>query len=94
MSPKVLVFVAVLLLVAGSATGFMPVTSHGEACGSAFATGSTLGQAFAGVADSCSDLRSILRIPAITLLVAGGITLLAAGWINTARKEAAARRSS
>lgn len=96
MSPKAIVFVAILLLVAGAVVGFMPVTSHGEACGSAFASGSTFAQAFGGVAESCSDLRSILRIPAIILLVAGGLTLVAAAMVTTAREEAKMkqRRSS
>ena len=86
MSTRAIAFVAFLLIGSGVLTGILPVTEQGEKCGSAFKgislseddtdSLSSAGQ-WKQVA-SCEDVRNLVRIPAIVLIAAGGVTLLAA----------------
>ncbi|GAA2307992.1 hypothetical protein GCM10010149_67530 [Nonomuraea roseoviolacea subsp. roseoviolacea] len=86
MSAKALAFAAFLLIGSGILTGLLPVTSGGEACGSAFVEGKT-GESPSAYgsfleqnrAAGCDDVRNLVRIPAIVLMAAGGATLCAAG---------------
>ncbi len=88
MSAKTLAFIAALVLAVGAVAGFVPVSSQGANCGSAFvksddAYGADLGAALLGetgdASQGCTDLRSLVRIPAVAFLVAGGILLIASG---------------
>jgi hypothetical protein len=94
MSPKTIFVIAAILLGVGALVGFIPVTSQGVNCGSALVESSAarvadyanaFGGRLTGHAASCKDLRSILRIPAIILLVGGGIGLLSAFIMRTNR---------
>jgi hypothetical protein len=73
-----------LLVLAGLGAGFWPLstTSIGLACGSAF-TGVTADQVIVetggGVVSDCANDRNLMRIVAVGLLVAGGVSA-AAGW--------------
>ncbi|MER6511000.1 hypothetical protein ABT158_29555 [Nonomuraea sp. NPDC001636] len=85
MSPKAMAFVALLLIGSGILTGLMSVTSGGESCGSAFVgvawTQFDPSSAWADRLqrlENCTDLRSLVRIPATVLIAAGGVTLFAA----------------
>jgi hypothetical protein len=101
MTAKALAVAAAVLIGAGALTGFIPVTSQGTNCGSAFVRS---GDAFSrdltlsmrggyGTAEyTCSDLRSILRIPALILIGVGVVTLISAGAVSNREqrdKEAA-----
>ncbi|MER5644870.1 hypothetical protein [Streptosporangium sp. NPDC002524] len=86
MSAKAVAFVAFLLIGSGLLTGILPVTEQGGQCGSAF-KGISLSEdetdslSYAGELrqmNSCEDMRNLVRIPAIVLIAAGGVTLLAA----------------
>ncbi|WP_327048968.1 hypothetical protein OG320_14435 [Microbispora sp. NBC_01189] len=86
MSAKAIAFVAFVLIVSGLLTGMLPVTAQGQECGSAFresALSSDETQTLSygtqqELTASCDDVRNLVRIPAIVLLVAGGLTMLAA----------------
>ncbi|GAA4986006.1 hypothetical protein HD597_011131 [Nonomuraea thailandensis] len=83
MGAKVVAVVALILIGSGLLTGFLPVTSGGQACGSAFAEAAPDETAIAFYPDDgCTDVRSLVRIPAIVLLAAGGATLCAAGMLR------------
>jgi hypothetical protein len=86
MSAKAIAFVAFLLIGSGVLVGILPVTEQGEKCGSAF-KGISLSEdetdslSYASQlerVESCEDVRNLVRIPAIVLILAGGVTLLAA----------------
>ncbi|MEV1003874.1 hypothetical protein [Nonomuraea sp. NPDC050202] len=81
--------VALILIGSGVLTGFLPVTSGGQDCGSAFveavpddALPSIASYARLFLSDGCTDVRSLVRIPAIVLLAAGGAALCAAGTLR------------
>ncbi|MFF3437838.1 hypothetical protein [Streptosporangium sp. NPDC002721] len=82
MSTRAIAFVAFLLIGSGVLTGILPVTAQGEECGSAFKEISLIkDEMFATQWEqvrSCEDVRNLVRIPAIVLIAAGGVTLLAA----------------
>lgn len=100
MPAKALKWVALIVLGAGLVTGLMPVTSQGENCGSAFIASRDAWRAdllkvnaegYAGNAEeTCTDLRSILRIPAVILLGIGVIALIASA--EMARRSPARNR--
>ncbi len=96
MSAKALKWIAFLVIGAGLAAGLMPVSSQGENCGSAFiesrdASVADLAEALMGrdsdAAETCEDLRGILRIPAIILLGIGVIALVASGLASGKEEE-------
>ncbi|MGP3963922.1 hypothetical protein ACTWPT_48960 [Nonomuraea sp. 3N208] len=88
MSTKLLAFVAFLLIGSGVLAGLMPVTSEGEACGSAFITASlpdylmdetrNLAVEKMDYGNRCKDVRNLVQIPATVLIAAGATTLVAA----------------
>jgi hypothetical protein len=86
MSAKAIAFVAFLLIGSGVLAGILPVTEQGEQCGSAFKgislseneTDSLSYARHLERVESCEDVRNLVRIPAIVLIAAGGVTLLAA----------------
>jgi hypothetical protein len=99
---KVLSWVGLAVLGVGALVGLIPVSSGGASCGSAFfgsddAYVSDLVDSFSGVsgsrADSCDDLRSLVRIPAIVLLVLGaGLTITSAmQWSDSRARDENAR---
>ncbi|TYB53505.1 hypothetical protein FXF51_49580 [Nonomuraea sp. PA05] len=75
MGAKIVAFVALVLIGAGVLTGFLPLTAGGHACGSAFVE--VMPDESLGLLsiDECGDVRSLVRIPAIVLMAAGGATL-------------------
>lgn len=85
-----LLWLATLLLVAGLAAGFWPLSSQGAKCGTAYVNGRTSVdaeidslRADVGVpaeANDCDGARSTWRTVSVVLLVAGGV-LLAGGWV-------------
>ncbi|MED7928039.1 hypothetical protein SMD20_27520 [Nonomuraea sp. LP-02] len=100
MASKLLVFVAFLLIGSGVLAGLMPVTSEGEACGSAFVAASLpdyltdetrdLAGEEMDFRNRCEDVRNLVQIPATVLMAAGAATLIAAFFsrrtISIARK--------
>ncbi|MFI6296863.1 hypothetical protein ACIBEJ_35100 [Nonomuraea sp. NPDC050790] len=105
MTFKTMMIIAAVLLGVGAIVGFIPVSSQGVNCGSAFVasrdarvndlTNALLqdgGQSLVGRVNAeagCSDLRSILRIPGF-ILVGGGVVMFFAGVItNTDRQRRA-----
>ncbi|GAA2209612.1 hypothetical protein GCM10009850_050710 [Nonomuraea monospora] len=85
MGPKIVAFVALVLIGAGVLTGFLPVTAGGHECGSAFVEAvpdeilsPIASYAWPFLMDECRDVRSLVRIPAIVLMAAGGVTIGAA----------------
>ncbi|QYC38168.1 hypothetical protein Nocox_02680 [Nonomuraea coxensis DSM 45129] len=88
MAAKLLTFVAFLLIGSGVLAGLMPVTSEGEACGSAFVAASLPDYMMDETRDwrgeeqdyrnRCEDVRNLVRIPATVLVAAGATTLIAA----------------
>ncbi|MEU6723183.1 hypothetical protein ABZ917_05675 [Nonomuraea wenchangensis] len=100
MVTKLLVFVAFLLMGSGVLAGLMPVTSEGEACGSAFVAASPpdyltdetrdLAVEEMDYRNRCEDVRNLVQIPAAVLIAAGAATLIAAFFsrrtISVARK--------
>ncbi len=100
MSAKALKWVAFIVLGAGLVTGFMPVTSQGENCSSVFIASNDAWLADVlkvrtdgrpgDAEETCTDLRSILRIPAVILLGAGVIALITSA--ECARRGTAGNR--
>lgn len=89
------------LLLAGVVVGFLPTSAGGASCGSAFLPSSAarvadfrdaLTGATGDRAATCVDRRSLLRVPAVALLVIGG-GLGLAGW-HVAGTATTARRLS
>jgi hypothetical protein len=85
MSAKVLATVGAVLLVAGFLVGFIPVSSGGVNCGSAFAASdeadiadmvNAMNGQVSGIAAQCESLRSIVAIPSWVLLGIGALLLL------------------
>lgn len=98
MSAKALTVLAAVLIGVGALVGFIPVTSQGTSCGSAFvqsgdASVSDMAEALSGrssdTRSTCTDLRSLVRIPALILLIGGGVVLVAAGVVNGRRRPTA-----
>lgn len=85
---KVLGLICGLMLAAGLVAGFVPVSSQGANCGSAFhksddadvsdLTNTMTGYGSTSAADSCDSLRSVVRIPALALIGVGLVLGLAA----------------
>ncbi|MGW5259725.1 hypothetical protein ACWEQG_02040 [Microbispora sp. NPDC004025] len=84
---KVLGWIGALVLVAGLLVGFIPVSSSGVTCGSAFVESreafvhdltESMFNRVSSVAQACEDLRSLVRIPAIVLVVIAVILLFGA----------------
>lgn len=97
MSSKALAVIAFIVLGAGALTGFIPVSSQGANCGSAFvesrdASVSDLTDAFMGqsgnAAETCKDLRSIVRIPALVLLGVGLVVWISSGLVTNKKPVA------
>lgn len=97
MSAKALAFVAALLLGAGALVGFIPVSSQGVNCGSALVESndlfaSDLAEGLLGRSTdaraTCTDLRSLVRIPAIVLL-AGSLVMFLAASVASGRQHKA-----
>lgn len=99
---KVLSWVGLAVLAVGVLVGLIPVSSGGSSCGSAFfgsddAYVSDLVDSFSGIsgssAESCDGLRSVIRVPAIVLLVIGGglAGVSAAQWSDARAREAQPR---
>ncbi|MER7505281.1 hypothetical protein AB0L05_17215 [Nonomuraea pusilla] len=104
MSPKPLVIVALALIGAGLLVGFIPVSSQGVNCGSAFAAskdariadfthaisadsrGVSL-ESLSPVEYACTDLRGVVRMPALVLLFAGVALLGTAGVVSARRPQ-------
>ncbi|GAA0853497.1 hypothetical protein GCM10009525_83330 [Streptosporangium amethystogenes subsp. fukuiense] len=96
MSPKALSVIAAALIGAGAFAGFIPVTSQGANCGSAFVesdnafvsdlTDSMFGRS-SDAQSTCRDLRGILKIPAFILLGGGAVALVSAGVVNNQRPK-------
>lgn len=63
---RIITYVALVLVLAGLGLGLLPVSSGGSSCGSAFFASSSL-----DLPGSCDDLRSLFRVPALTLLSLG-----------------------
>lgn len=86
-SRRLLVIGAVLLL-AGLGVGFWPFSSGGVGCGSAFAGPDETDSMIAGIRagaglisdDNCDGDRSTVRLVAIGLLAAGGVSAIG-GWV-------------
>jgi disulfide bond formation protein DsbB len=85
MNAKVLALIGAVMLVAGLIVGFIPVSSGGSGCGSAFAASSDahvsdLVNAMSGressIREQCESLHSILAIPAWILLGIGALLLV------------------
>jgi hypothetical protein len=97
MNAKVLALIGAVMLVAGLIVGFIPVSSGGSGCGSAFAASSDahvsdLVNAMSGressIREQCDSLRSIIAIPAWVLLGLGGLMLmLSLVWAGTRDSE-------
>lgn len=97
----VLAWVGAALFAVGLLVGFIPTSAGGASCGSAFiatddAFGADLyGSMTGGSVDHqvlCSDRRSLLRVPAIGLILVGG-GLGAAGWAVSSRLAHEARQT-
>ncbi|WP_157253216.1 hypothetical protein [Nonomuraea typhae] len=102
---KKLMIVAVVLLGVGAIVGFVPVSSQGVNCGSAFVESrdarvndltnallSENGQSLSGrvnAAAGCSDLRNLLRIPGFILVGAGVVAFFAGVIMNNDRQRRA-----
>lgn len=92
---KVLLIVGGALLGIGLLIGLLPVSADGASCGSALvASDDAVVSALAGLgsfgaAEACDSLRSLLMIPAVVLMVAGGVTVIAT---LVARSQAIARQ--
>lgn len=80
---RALVWAGVVVLAAGILTGLAPLSSHSVDCGSALIA-SDADPALVE-ASSCDSLRSLARIPALILGLAG-VALLAAGWWGGSRE--------
>lgn len=74
MHRKALALAALVLFAAGLVVGLMPLSADNTPCGSAFSGLDGWDQR----AVECDDTRNTWRIPAIVLLVAGGIAAVAA----------------
>lgn len=85
---KILGLVSGLLILAGAIVGFVPVSSQGANCGSAFVksndafvsdlTNSMTGYGSINADDSCDSLRHIIMIPSIVLLAIGLVLMFVA----------------
>ncbi|MEV8638090.1 hypothetical protein AB0395_41205 [Streptosporangium sp. NPDC051023] len=96
MTAKALAIVAAVIIGAGALVGLIPVTSEGVNCGSAFvksndALVSDLTQSMSGkstdTVSACTDLRSLIRIPALVLLLGGMVALAGAGIVDSRRQN-------
>jgi hypothetical protein len=97
MTAKALAGIAAALIGVGALVGFIPVTSQGASCGSAFVqdngasvldlTEAMRGRS-SGARATCTDMRSLIRIPALVFIVGGAAVLVAAGVVNGRRQTA------
>lgn len=85
---KVLSWVGLVLLAVGLLVGLLPLSSQGEGCGSAFRAANPF-----LTPPSCDDIRSLVRIPAVVLLVLGaGLTITSAmQWSDSRARDENAR---
>lgn len=88
---RVLLLVGLALVAGGLLFGFLPRSVSGENCGSAFVenrsvwtadVGNAMGGRSTNIADRCSDTRSSGRIPALVLLVLGGMLAVGSVFIG------------
>jgi hypothetical protein len=63
---SVLIWIGTVVFVIGLVVGFTPLAADGTKCGSAFKRGNTF-----LMADSCDQIRSVVRVGSLALLLAG-----------------------
>ena len=89
MKKQTLMIAGGMMLLVGLVIGFVPVSTGGSSCGSAFVasndaqiddyTSLLLGESLRGAtrADDCASATSMWRVPALALAIPGGLLLLA-----------------